>query len=200
MAENTSDAAVAPLFWGAIAGVPGLLGYRAVNTLDAMVGYRSPRYTRFGWAAARTDDVANLVPSRVTALLFAVLAPAVGGAAGAALGAWRRDASRHPSPNAGPVEAAAAGALGVALGGPTVYTYGTQDRPRLGSGRPPTPDDLRRGARLSRLAGAAATLLACGWAARAHSEGKPGASRRRDVVPRSAELPAAEILRRTAEA
>jgi adenosylcobinamide-phosphate synthase len=161
MAENTSDAAVAPLLWGVVAGVPGLLGYRAINTLDAMVGYRSPRYRRFGWAAARTDDVANLVPARVTALLSAALAPAIGGSPHAALATWRRDAGAHPSPNAGPVEAATAGALGVGLGGPTVYAHGIENRPRLGSGPPPSALDLRRAARLSRLVAAAATLLAC---------------------------------------
>jgi adenosylcobinamide-phosphate synthase len=161
MAENTSDAAVAPLLWGAVAGIPGLLGYRAINTLDAMVGYRSPRYRRFGWAAARTDDVANLVPARVTALLSAGLAPAIGGSPRAALSAWRRDGGTHPSPNAGPVEAATAGALGVGLGGPTAYAHGIENRPRLGSGPPPLPADLRRAARLSRLVAAAGTLLAC---------------------------------------
>jgi adenosylcobinamide-phosphate synthase len=169
MAENTSDAVVAPLLWGAVAGVPGLLGYRAVNTLDAMVGYRSARYLRFGWAAARLDDVINLLPARVSGLLFALLAPAVGGSPGAALRAWRRDAAAHPSPNAGPVEAAAAGALGVRLGGRTVYPHGVEERPRLGSGRAPTPDDLRRAARLSRLVGAAAAVLsagAAGWLGR----------------------------------
>ncbi|MBV9921357.1 MAG: cobalamin biosynthesis protein, partial [Pseudonocardia sp.] len=166
MAENTSDAAVAPLLWGAVAGMPGLLGYRAINTLDAMVGYRSSRYRRFGWAAARADDVVNLVPSRVSALLSAGLAPVVGGSQRAALAAWRRDARAHPSPNAGPVEAVTAGALGVGLGGPTVYAHGTEDRPRLGSGPPPTPVDLRRAARLSRLVSAAATVLAGAVAAR----------------------------------
>ena len=160
MAENTSDAVVAPLLWGALAGVPGLLGYRAVNTLDAMIGYRSPRYRRFGWAAARSDDLANLLPARVTALLSAALAPAVGGSPVAALRAWRRDGSAHPSPNAGPVEAAVAGALGVTLGGRTVYRHGVEQRPRLGGGPPPTPADLHRAARLSRLVGAAATVLA----------------------------------------
>jgi adenosylcobinamide-phosphate synthase len=161
MAENTSDAAVAPLLWGAVAGIPGLLGHRAINTLDAMVGYRSPRYRRFGWAAARADDVANLVPSRVTALLSAGLAGAVGGSPRDALSAWRRDAGAHPSPNAGPVEAATAGALGVGLGGATAYAHGVEDRPRLGSGPPPAPTDLRRAARLSRVVAAAATVLAC---------------------------------------
>jgi adenosylcobinamide-phosphate synthase len=166
MAENTSDAAVAPLLWGAFAGIPGLLGYRAINTLDAMVGYRSPRYRRFGWAAARADDVANLVPSRATALLSAGLAGAVGGSPRDALATWRRDAGAHPSPNAGPVEAATAGALGVGLGGPTAYAHGVEDRPRLGSGPPPAPTDLRRAARLSRLVAAAATVLACAAAVR----------------------------------
>ena len=166
LAENTSDAVVAPLFWGAVAGVPGLLGYRAVNTLDAMVGYRSPRYRAFGWAAARLDDAATLVPARVCAALCTVLAPAVGGSPSDALAAWRRDAGGHPSPNAGPVEAAAAGALGVGLGGRTVYAHGVEERPRLGSGPPPTPDDLHRAARLSRLVGAAAAVLAVAVAAR----------------------------------
>jgi adenosylcobinamide-phosphate synthase len=166
MAENTSDAVVAPLLWGAVAGVPGLLGYRAVNTLDAMVGYRSPRYRRFGWAAARLDDLANFVPARVAALLFAGLAPGVGGSPRAAVVAWCRDAAAHPSPNAGPVEAAAAGALGVALGGRTVYPHGVEERPRLGAGPPPGPADLARAARLSRLVGAAAALLSAAIALR----------------------------------
>ncbi len=165
LAENTSDAVVAPLLWGAVAGVPGLLGYRAVNTLDAMVGHRSPRYRRFGWAAARLDDGANLVPARLAALLVAGCAPAVGGSPRAALRAWRRDASAHPSPNAGPVEAAAAGALGVTLGGWTVYRHGAEERPRLGTGPPPGPADLRRAVRLSRLVGAAAAVLAAALAA-----------------------------------
>lgn len=159
MAENTADAVVAPLLWGALAGVPGLLGYRAVNTLDAMVGHRSPRYARFGWAAARLDDVANLLPARVCALLTVAVAPAVGGSPAASLRAWRRDAAAHPSPNAGPVEAAAAGALGVTLGGRTVYPHGAEERPRLGDGPPPGAADLRRAARLSRLVGVTATGL-----------------------------------------
>ncbi len=160
VAENTSDAAVGPLLWGAVAGVPGLLGYRAVNTLDAMVGYRSPRYLRFGWSAARTDDIVNLAPARVTAALTVALAPLLGGSPLASARAWRRDAGAHPSPNAGPVEAAAAGALGIRLGGTTVYPHGVERRPTLGSGEPPTTADLHRMTRLSRLITLASAALA----------------------------------------
>ncbi|MEU3011280.1 cobalamin biosynthesis protein [Nocardia asteroides] len=149
VAENTSDATVAPLLWGAVAGVPGLLGYRAVNTLDAMIGYRNERYLRFGWAAARTDDLANVVPARVTGVLTAALAPLVGGTPGAAWRVWRRDAAKHPSPNAGVVEASMAGALGVRLGGRTQYRHGAELRPTLGDGPAPTTADLRRAVRMS---------------------------------------------------
>ncbi len=153
VAENTSDAVVAPLLWGAVAGLPGLLGYRAVNTLDAMVGHRTPRYRRFGWFAARADDVANLVPARVTALLAAAASPVVGGSRAAAVAVWRRDASQHPSPNAGPVEAAFAGALGVRLGGVNVYDGDVDDRGTLGDGRGPSSADVPRAVTLSRLVG-----------------------------------------------
>lgn len=156
VAENTSDAAVAPLLWAAVAGVPGVLGYRAVNTLDAMIGHRSPRYIRFGWAAARLDDIANLVPARCTALLTALCAPTAGGSPRAAVQAWRRDAARHPSPNAGVAEAAFAGALGVRLGGPTQYRHQLEIRPTLGGGPAPTVADLRRAVRLARWVQAAA--------------------------------------------
>ncbi|MGA6208509.1 cobalamin biosynthesis protein [Nocardia testacea] len=160
IAENTSDAAVAPLLWGAVAGVPGLLGYRAVNTLDAMIGYRNQRYRRFGWAAARVDDLANLLPARATGLLTALVAPLVGGRPGTVLRTWRRDAGRHPSPNAGVVEAAAAGALGVRLGGRTEYRHGVEQRPELGAGPAPTVGDLRRAVRLSELVQYAAVVAA----------------------------------------
>ncbi|WP_051026780.1 cobalamin biosynthesis protein [Nocardia higoensis] len=160
IAENTSDAAVAPLVWGAVAGVPGLFGYRAINTLDAMIGYRNARYERFGWAAARTDDLANLVPARVTGLLTVALAPVVGGRPERARAAWRRDASKHPSPNAGVVEAAAAGALGIRLGGLTRYRHGTELRPTLGDGPGPTVPDLRRAVRLSEAVQVAAVVCA----------------------------------------
>jgi adenosylcobinamide-phosphate synthase len=160
VAENTSDAVVAPLLCGAVAGPAGLLGYRAVNTLDAMVGHRSPRYARFGWAAARLDDVVNLVPARVTALLAATARPVP------ALRAWRRDAGRHPSPNAGPVEAAFAGALGLRLGGTNRYGEQVQDRGLLGDGRPPEPADIRRAVRLADAVGLGAVILAAGLSAR----------------------------------
>lgn len=151
VAENTSDAQVAPLLWAAVAGVPGVLAYRGINTLDAMIGNRSPRYARFGWAAARLDDVANYVPARLTAVITVACAPFIGGSATGAIRAWRRDAGRHPSPNAGVVEAAFAGALGVRLGGPTQYRHELEIRPTLGDGRPPGVADLRRAVRLSRL-------------------------------------------------
>lgn len=158
IAENTPDATVAPLFWGAVAGTPGLLGYRAVNTLDAMIGYRSPRYLRFGWAAARTDDLANLVPAR----LAAVLAGLLSGHPVRTARAVRRDAHRHPSPNAGVIEAAFAGALGISLGGLTVYAHGAEQRPTLGDGPAPCAADLRAAVRLSRRVQVASAVLAVG--------------------------------------
>jgi adenosylcobinamide-phosphate synthase len=159
VAENTSDAQVAPLLWAMAGGVPGALGYRAVNTLDAMVGHRSERYRRFGWAAARLDDGANYLAARITGALAVVCAPLVGGSPLRAAGAWRGDAARHPSPNAGVVEAAFAGALGVRLGGPTQYHYELQIRPALGDGPSPTVADVRRAVRLSRAVQASAMLL-----------------------------------------
>ncbi len=141
-------------------GPAGLLAYRAVNTLDAMVGHRSPRYARFGWAAARTDDVANLLPARLTAALTTVLAPVVGGRPSGAAAAWRRDGGSHPSPNAGPVEAAFAGALGRTLGGPLSYAGRVELRPLLGDGPAPGRADVARAVRLSRAVQVAAVLLA----------------------------------------
>jgi len=150
VAENTSDAVVAPLFWGAVAGLPGLVGYRAANTLDAMVGHRSPRYERFGTASARLDDALNLVPSRLTGLLAVAAAPTMKGDRAAAWRVWCRDRHDHPSPNAGQCEAAFAGALGVRLGGRNVYSSRVDVRPFLGDGPRPTHRHIRRAARLSR--------------------------------------------------
>ena len=146
VAENTSDAQVAPLLWAAVGGVPALLVYRGANTLDAMIGHRSPRYRRFGWAAARFDDALNFFAARVTGALVAVCAPVVGGSPAGALRAWRRDAARHPSPNAGVVEAAFAGALGVRLGGPTQYAppAGDPARPSATGRRRRSPISLGR--------------------------------------------------------
>ena len=160
VAENTSDAVVAPLLWGAVFGLPGLLGYRAVNTLDAMIGHHSPRYERFGWAAARLDDAANLIPARVTGLLAVALASAVGGQPRQALRALRRDGGQHPSPNAGRCEAAFAGALGVRLGGRNSYQGRTEQRGLLGDGAPPAARDITRAVWLSRLVSGAALLMA----------------------------------------
>ena len=178
LAENTSDAQVAPLFWAAVGGVPGALVYRAINTLDAMIGYRSPRYARFGWAAARLDDLANYVPARFTAALVVVCSALVGGSPTGALRAWRRDAARHPSPNAGVVEAAFAGALGVRLGGPTRYLHGLEIRPALGDGSPPQVADLRRAVTLSRLVQTAATALAIAGVSVCGRSGRRASARR----------------------
>ena len=168
LAENTSDAVVAPLFWGALAGPAGLLGYRAANTLDAMVGHRSERHLRFGWAAARLDDLLNLAPARVSALLAAAAAPLVGGRPADALRAWHRDAPAHPSPNAGPVEAGFAGALGVVLGGVNVYAGTVEDRGALGHGRRVRPADIPRAVRLARVVGLGGVILAASAASARH--------------------------------
>ncbi|MGV9250183.1 cobalamin biosynthesis protein [Streptomyces sp. NPDC003697] len=147
VAENTSDAVVGALVWGAVAGVPGLVGFRAVNTLDAMVGHRSPRYRRFGWASARLDDLAGWPGARLTA----ALAAAAGADPRGAVRAWRADAAKHPSPNAGPVEASFAGALGVRLGGRLSYGGRVEDRPVLNArGRAVRVGDIDRAVRLSR--------------------------------------------------
>lgn len=165
IAENTSDAQIGPLVWAAVGGTPAVLVYRAANTLDSMIGNRSPRYAQFGWAAARFDDLINLVPARVTGALVVVCAPLVGGSPADAVRAWRRDAGKHPSPNAGVAEASFAGALGVRLGGPTQYAHELEIRPTLGDGRVPEVDDLARAVRLSRavqvLAAAIAVSVAC---------------------------------------
>ena len=159
VAENTSDAVVGALLWGALAGPGGVLGYRAANTLDAMVGHRSAHYADFGWAAARLDDVLNWLPARLSAALAALCAPVVGGSARTAWRIVRRDGGAHPSPNAGQVEAAFAGALGVRLGGPLTYDGIAELRPALGAGRAPTSADVRRAARLSRAVGVSAALV-----------------------------------------
>ncbi|MGW5722277.1 cobalamin biosynthesis protein CobD/CbiB [Amycolatopsis sp. NPDC003865] len=159
VAENTSDAVVAPLVWGAVAGVPGLLGARTVSLL------RRARMGRRGhWAIDRLDELVHLVPTRVAAGLTVLAAPVVGGSAGGAWRAWRRDTIAHPSPNAGRVEAAFAGALEVRVGGRTVYPHGVAELPVLGVGRNPDAGHVTRAVELSRvvgwLAGVTAVVLA----------------------------------------
>lgn len=164
VAENTSDAVVAPLCWGAVAGVPGLLAYRAVNTLDAMVGYRTERYRNFGWAAAKLDDLVNWLPARVSGALATLAAPLVGGDPAQAARAVREQAAAHPSPNGGVVEAAFAGALGVTLGGRNTYFGVEEDRGELGAGPAPRPADLARANRLASAVSAGAMLVTIGVA------------------------------------
>ena len=147
VAENTVDAVVAPALWAAALGAPGVLAYRAINTLDAMVGHRSARYERFGWAAARLDDAANWIPARATALAVMALRPR---RAAAVWHAVRCDAPVHPSPNAGVAEAAFAGALGVRLGGRNRYGDRVEDRGQLGTGRTVVCEDIDQAIRLSR--------------------------------------------------
>jgi adenosylcobinamide-phosphate synthase len=156
LAENTVDAIVAPALWAAVAGPGGALVYRALNTLDAMVGHRSPRYVRFGWASARADDLAGWLPARLTAALVAVVRPR---AARSVMAAVFHQAPAHPSPNAGVAEAAFAGALGVRLGGVNVYGARREERPTLGRGESPRPADIARAVRLSRDVTAAVALL-----------------------------------------
>ncbi len=159
VAENTADAVVGPLLWGALAGPAGVAAYRAANTLDAMVGHKSPRYLRFGWAAARLDDLLTWPAARLGAALACLLAPAVGGDGRRAWRTLRRDGGAHPSPNAGRMEAAFAGALGVRLGGRNRYGDRVEERPALGDGPPPGPQDVEQAVHLSLLVGAAATVL-----------------------------------------
>ncbi len=162
LAENTGDGVVAPLFWGVIGGLPGIAAYKALNTLDSMIGHRTPRYEAFGKVSARLDDVANWVPARLTGLFFAL------GALGRAPRAFRavlRDAGKHRSPNAGWPEAAMAGALHVRLSGPRTYEGRVSDEPWINEAAPdPTPKDIGRALSLFRrtvlILGVALLLLA----------------------------------------
>lgn len=136
LAENFSDGLIAPLFWMLLFGLPGLCAYKAVNTLDSMLGYRTARYLHFGCASARLDDAANFLPARLTALLFVAVAMVAPDAdARAAFTILWRDARRHRSPNAGWPEAALAGALGLRLSGPRSYGGRFGDEPWIGNGR-----------------------------------------------------------------
>lgn len=144
--ENSVDAVVAPVFWALVAGAPGVLAYRAVNTMDAMVGHRSDRYRHFGTAAARLDDIANWIPARIFARLVIAARPRRSAHIRSTI---RRDASSHPSPNAGVAESAMAAVVGRRLGGPLRYGDRVEKRPYLGDGPRPTPGDVRMAVRLA---------------------------------------------------
>ncbi|WP_243429816.1 adenosylcobinamide-phosphate synthase CbiB [Acetobacter sacchari] len=158
LAENTSDGVIAPLFWGALFGLPGIAAYKAINTLDSMIGHRTPRHEAFGWAAARIDDVANLAPARLTGLMFAVVSrrPLI------ALRTMWRDARFHRSPNAGWPEAAFAGALDIRLSGPRAYADRVANEPWLNGDAPdPQAQDLLHGLALyRRMLAALAVVMA----------------------------------------
>jgi adenosylcobinamide-phosphate synthase len=164
LAENTADAEAGTLFWGALAGAPGAVAHRAANTLDAMVGYRNARYAEFGWGAARLDDALGWPAARACAAATVLAAALCEEDAAGALRAWRRDGAHHPSPNAGRVEAAFAGALGVTLGGTNDYEGRVESRPHLGSGPPPDTAALRRAVRLSATTSAVLAVGAAGVA------------------------------------
>lgn len=142
LAENASDGIVAPIVWGTVLGLPGIAAYKAINTLDSMIGHRTPRHESFGWASARIDDIANLVPARLTGLFIALISARPG----AAMSCMLDDARKHRSPNAGWPEAAMAGALGVRLSGPRVYGDRVSEEPWLNAdARDPTAIDISRG-------------------------------------------------------
>ena len=146
VAENSVDAIVAPVFWAVFAGAPGATAYRAINTMDAMVGHHNERYERFGWAAARLDDIANYLPARAFAALVAITRPS---RIRDIVGWVRSDAPAHPSPNAVIAETAMAAALGCELGGPLRYGQRVERRPRLGAGPRPRSADIARATKIS---------------------------------------------------
>jgi adenosylcobinamide-phosphate synthase len=165
-AENFSDGIVAPVFWLALLGLPGLLIYKAVNTADSMIGHRNARFESFGWASARFDDLLNLAPARLSGVLLALAAPLAGGSVSRALQVMRRDAPKHRSPNAGWPESAMAGALDLALAGPRVYGGQRVEDPFLNAEarREATPDDIGRALKVM-LGGCGlqAILYAAAW-------------------------------------
>jgi adenosylcobinamide-phosphate synthase len=163
LAENASDAVLAPLFWGALLGLPGIAGYKAINTLDSMIGHRTPRHAAFGWFSARLDDLVNWPAARLTGLVLAL----AGGRPGRSIAVIRADARRHRSPNAGWPETALAGALGCRLSGPRIYDEGAAEEPWLNGDAPdPGPGDVARGLTIYRrcVALTGAFLAACALA------------------------------------
>lgn len=163
VAENFSDGVVAPLFWMLLGGAPLALAYKAVNTMDSMVGYKNDRYLYFGRAAAKLDDAANWLPSRLAALLLVAAAPLTGQNAGRAFAIWRRDRRKHASPNSAQTESAMAGALGVRLAGPASYFGKIHQKPWIGDDtRPIEPEDITRAGRMLYAGSVLALLLLCG--------------------------------------
>lgn len=163
VAENFSDGVVAPMFWMLIGGAPLALAYKAVNTMDSMVGYKNDRYLYFGRAAARLDDAANWLPSRLAALLLVAAAPLTGQNAKCAFAIWRRDRRKHASPNSAQTESAMAGALGVRLAGPASYFGKVHQKPWIGDDtRPIEPQDITRAGRMLYAGSGLALLLFCG--------------------------------------
>lgn len=163
VAENFSDGVAAPLFWMLIGGAPLALAYKAVNTMDSMVGYKNDRYLYFGRAAAKLDDAANWLPSRLAALLLVAAAPLTGQNAGRAFALWRRDRRKHASPNSAQTESAMAGALGVQLAGPASYFGRVLEKPWIGDDtRPIEPQDITRANRMLYVGSALALVLFCG--------------------------------------
>jgi adenosylcobinamide-phosphate synthase len=162
--ENGNDAVFGALCWFLVAGAPGVLLFRLSNTLDAMWGYRTPRYLYFGWAAARFDDVLNFIPARLTALTYALI-----GSTRSALYCWRVQAREWESPNAGPVMAAGAGALGLGLGGGAYYHGEWEERPPLGLGSAPDAGSIRAALRLVRSGVVLWLLFVIAWELIAHA-------------------------------
>lgn len=168
VSECSCDAEFAPLMWAAVGGVPGVLVYRAINTLDNMVGYRSEQYRNFGWASARVDDLANYLPARIAAAVTAACAPMVGASPGSALRVWREDAGLDSSPNSGQLFATYAGALGVRLVKPARGNKPGTARVGFGIGPPPVGQDALTAVRLSAAAALVAAAACVGVAALPH--------------------------------
>ena len=163
VAENASDGVIAPLLYMLLGGAPLALTYKAINTMDSMVGYKNERYLHFGRAAAKLDDAANYLPSRIAALLWVAAAALTGNDAKGAWRIWRRDRRNHASPNSAQTESACAGALGVQLAGPATYFGQYYDKPTIGdAARPIEPEDILRANRMMRVAGVLGLMAAAG--------------------------------------